>query len=258
MSSSPRYVQWSTEAASISTASCHPGARAQLVAVHAEPEALRAARLEHRPRLVGVEGAVLAEHVDPAGVRRAGLEHRAADELDVLVGAALELRRDDVRAHERHVVGEPRRDLAEAPLGVDVEPVARLDLQVRDPGTSALRPPALGQLDQLRIAGGPRRLSRHPDPAGLVRPPCHARRELVGAVAGEDEMCVAVDEPRDDAAAGRVEALVAGRSRPGHRRDPVALDHEGGVPDEPQRPLAQLRVVCDQQTDVVDDERAHA
>ena len=87
-------MQWSTDAAPISTASCDARARAELVAVHAQAEARGAAGLEHRARLVGVEGAALAEDVDPARVRRAGGEHLAADELDVVVGAALVLGRE--------------------------------------------------------------------------------------------------------------------------------------------------------------------
>ena len=57
------------------------------------------------------------------------------------------------------------------------------------------------------------RLGRDADPARLVGPAGHARRELVGAVAGEHEVRVAVDEAGDDAAAVGVEALV-GVERP--------------------------------------------
>ena len=67
-------------------AELHAGAGAELVGVDAQPEAGRAAGLEHRARLVGVERAALAEHVDPARVRRARGEHLAADERDVVVG----------------------------------------------------------------------------------------------------------------------------------------------------------------------------
>ncbi len=54
---------------------------------------------------------------------------------------ALVLGRDDVGAEEGDVVGEPRRDLAQPPLGLDVEPVARLDLDRRDPGPARLGEP---------------------------------------------------------------------------------------------------------------------
>ena len=123
----------------------HARARAELVAVHAQAEPGGAARLEHRARLVGVERALLAEDVDPAGERRAGGEHLAADELDVVVGAALVLGRDDVGAEEGDVVGELRGDLAAAALGLDVEAVARLDLDVRDAGAQRLAPARGGE-----------------------------------------------------------------------------------------------------------------
>ena len=88
MSSSSRYVQWSTDAAPSSTREPHAGARAELVRVDAQAEPRGGARLEHRARLVGVERALLAEHVDPARVRRARGEHLAADERDVVVGVS--------------------------------------------------------------------------------------------------------------------------------------------------------------------------
>ena len=83
------------------------------------------------------------------------------------------------------------------------------------------------------------------------------RRELLGAVAGEDQVGVAVDEARDHAAAGRVEAPIGGNPRALHRGHPVALEDEGRVAHDPQRTLAQRRVVGDQQADVVDRQRAH-
>ena len=210
-------VQWSTEAAPSSTASRTPGPGSELVAVHAQAEAGGRARLEHGPRLVGVERALLAEDVDPAAVRRAGGEHLAADELDVLVGAALVLGRDDVGAEEGDVVGQPGRHRTAALLGGDVEPVAGLDLDVGDAGAQRLargaRPPAR----RARRCRGSRRLGGHADPAGLVRRARHPRRELVAAVAGEDEVRVAVDEAGDHAAPGGVEALVRGRARRARR-----------------------------------------
>ena len=84
----------------------HAGAGAELVGVQAEAEAGGPAGLEHGPALVGVEGALLAEGVDPAGVGGAGREHLAADQVDVVVGPALELGRDDVGAEEGGLVGQ--------------------------------------------------------------------------------------------------------------------------------------------------------
>ncbi len=108
------------------------------VQLHAQAVALR--RFEHPPHLIPREGDRLAEPVDGGGkpLGRRARDHPLAHLLDVLVGAALELRRDGVRAQEgrrdRHgVIGrEAARDPQAAQLVVDIEPVARLDLHSRD------------------------------------------------------------------------------------------------------------------------------
>ena len=149
MSSSVRYVQWSTDAAPSSTASRTPAPKPSWLPCTRRPRPAVAAGLQHRARLVGVERALLAEHVDPARVRRAGVEHLAADQVDVVVGAALVLGGHHVRAEEGHVVGELAGDVAQPPLGLDVEPVARLDLDVRDPGAEGLGAAGARQLAEL-------------------------------------------------------------------------------------------------------------
>ena len=158
-----------------------------------------------------------------------------------------------MRAEERHVVGELRGELAESPLAVDVERVAGLDLDVRDPGAQRLCAPRRGQRAQLlrgrRARGGDGRA----DPGGRVRRARHPRGALVAALAGKDEVGVAVDEAGDDAAPARVDALVGGGvpgALDGH--DAVAVEHERRVADG-----AELRVVRDEQPDVVEDEGAH-
>ena len=132
-------MQWSTDAAPHLDRELHAGAEAELVAVHAQAEPRVAARLEHGARLVGVEGALLAEDVDPARVGPARVEHLAADQLDVVVRAAVVLGRHGVRSEEGHVVGQLGGDRARAALGLGLEPVAGLDLQVGDPGSHAPR-----------------------------------------------------------------------------------------------------------------------
>ena len=189
----------------------HARPEPELVAVHAQAEPGPPARLEHRPRLVGVERALLAEHVDPARVRPARVEHLAAHQVDVLVRAVLVLRRQGVRAEEGHVVGELGGHDAGAALGLGLEPVAGLDLDVRDPGLHGL--PAAGARERLSSSSPAPRVASVVtlDPGRRVRPARHAGGELVGAVAGEHEVGVAVNEPRNHAAAGRVDALVARR-----------------------------------------------
>ena len=49
------------------------------------------ASVEDSPALGGVEGAGFAKCVDPAGMGYRRLEHVGADEIDVVVGATLEL-----------------------------------------------------------------------------------------------------------------------------------------------------------------------
>ena len=91
-------------------------------------------------------------------------------------------------------------------------------------------------------------------PPARVRRARHARGELVAALAGEDEVRVAVDEARDDAAPARVDARVRAGARPAalDRRDALAVEHERRVAHGPE-----LGVVRDEQADVVDRERAH-
>ena len=105
---------------------------------------------------------------------------------------------------------------------------------------------------QLLVGRGARGGDRLADPAGGVRRAGHAGGELVAALAGEDEVGVAVDEARDDAAPGRVDAAVraGAAARPRHRRDALAFEHDRRVADG-----AELGVVRDEQADVVDRER---
>ena len=92
----------------------HALARAELIAVHPRPEPAGEPGLEDAAGLVGGERAPFAEHVDPARVRRARVEHRAADELDVVVAAVLELGGHDVGAEEGDLVGHLARERAGA------------------------------------------------------------------------------------------------------------------------------------------------
>ena len=94
-------------------------------------------------------------------------------------------------------------------------------------------------------------------PPACVRLPGHARRELVAAIAGEHEMRVAVDETRDHAASPGVDAFVGGRARRLDGADALAVDHHRRVAADPERPVAERRVVGDEQPDVVD-RRCHA
>src|SRR5581483_1376844 len=149
-------------------------------------------------------------------------------------------------------------DPAAALLGGDFEAVAGLDLQVRGARPERLVAAGPGEPAELVLARGPSRLGGRADAAGLVRRARHAGRELGGAVAGEDEVGVAVHEAGDRAAPAGVEALVARGPSPLERRDPPVLHHHRGVAEHAQGPLAPPGLVGHQEPDVVDHERAQA
>ena len=129
-----------------------------------------------------------------------------------------------------------RGDLAEPPLAGDVEPVAGLDLEVGDPAPQPLRPPPRGQRAQLARRSAARVASVVTlMPLASYGLPRHPRRELLGAVAGEDQVRVAVDEARDHAAAAGVEAPSAAAPPSLHGGHPVALEDQRRVADDPQR-----------------------
>jgi hypothetical protein len=118
---------------------------------------------------------------------------------------------------------------------------------MRDPGPERLRAPPRGQRAQVIVARGSRRLGGDPDAARPVGPSCHPGGELLGPIAREDQMRVAVHEARDHAAAHGVEALV-GRCRaalPLHGGHTVTLEDERRVADDAQWPLAEALVVGD-------------
>ena len=192
----------------------------------AQPE--RRPGLEDRPRLVGVEGALLAERVHPARVRRRRLEHRAGDQVDVAGRVVGVLGRHDVRAEERGLVGELAGHGQAAGLVADGQPVAGLDLD----GRGALAAHLLDQPGDVRgellVGRGPGGGHGGADPAGGVRLAGHPGRELLRPVAGEDQVAVAVDEPREHRAAAGVDDLVGVRhvGGPADPGDPAALDDQ--------------------------------
>ena len=211
----------------------HAPAVRQLVGVEASAQAAVGPGGEDGSRLVDVEGAVLAEHVDPPGVRCGRREHGAGDEVDVVLGGgvSLELDGDDVGAEEGRVLGELAGHREAARLVVDRQPVSALDLD----GGGALGP-HLGDEPgdvggELLVGGGTGPGDRGADAAGRVGLAGHPRLELGGAVAGEDEVAVRVDEAGDHRAPAGVDLHVGGGCLGGRTdpRDPAALDDDGGV-----------------------------
>jgi hypothetical protein len=118
--------------------------------------------------------------------------------------------------------------------------------------------PLTRQPHEQLVAGRPRRCRRHANPAGVVAAPGHARGELVGAVAGEHQVRVAVDESGHHGAATRVDVAVAdglaGVCQLGHE---PALEDQCGARADAEHAVAQLGVAGDELADVVDDESGH-
>ncbi len=101
-------------------------------------------------------------------------------------------------------------------------------------------------------ARSPGRIGRHTDSPAVVGLPCHPSGELLGAVAGEDEMRVRVDEAGEHAGPLGVETPIGRRSRGPHVLDDVVDDDDARVLDDPERPASEGGVVGDERPDVVD------
>ena len=202
----------------------------ELVGVHTPAETGLSSGPQHGSRLVDVECTHLAEHVDPPRARSACGEHLPADEVDVGVGAIGVLRWHGVGAEKRRVLREPGGEPDEPPLVLDVQPIAGLHLDMRR-ARSERRVPAFHCVgaELLGRRGAGRRDRRH-DPAGRVGRARHPRREFVGAVTGEHEVRVAVDETRDHAGTVGADAFVGRRAGALDADDSAGVDDERGVP----------------------------
>ena len=176
--------------------------------LHPEPRG----RLEDPPRLVGAEHAALAEDVAEAGPAVGGHagELLLDDRPDVglgPIGPRPELGRDRVRAEvgrddvDRAFLAEPVGGLEQPDLGLEVEAVAGLGLDRRDPVAEHLVEPAAAVGHQLVDRRGAGRGDRREDPAaGLedleIPGAALAQLPLALARAREQEVGVRVDEAR--------------------------------------------------------------
>ncbi len=234
------------------------GARPELVAVQAPFESCAATCVQHRAALLGVERAALAEGVDPARMRRARVEHRAAHQRDVVVGAAVELRRHDVSAEECRLVGQLLADAQQPGFVVWCEAVTGLDLDRRDAGGARLGPTLLGERAQQFVVGGAGGVDRRAHSPCFVRTTGHPGGEFVGSITGEHEVRVAVDEARDDAASGGVDAFVGRRCRARTDiDDAVAVEHDVRVADDTGTSGFPDGVIGDEHADPLDDGGGH-
>ena len=118
-----------------------------------------------------------------------------------------------MRPEEGHLVGDLAGETHEALLVGDAQAVARLDLERRRALGVQLGDEARETGAQLVVGRGTRRRDGRADAARLVAASGHARGELLGAVAAEHEVGVAVDEAGDDGPAARVDDLGLGDAR---------------------------------------------
>jgi hypothetical protein len=171
-------------------------------------------------------------------------------EIDESVAPVREFRRQRVEREQgaldadRLAVLQRLRRLQHLELGLDVESVARLDLDRGGAaGDQRLQPRPRG-LDQLVEARRARRLHRRDDAAAgrgdrLVAGAFEALLELAGPVTGEDEVGVAVDEPgRHPGAVQRLDlpGLVAGElGAAADPDDPSVGDADRAILDRAER-----------------------
>ena len=188
-----------------------PAEVGKLVGVKLHGQSEGACAPENAIDLGRAEGDPLAEAVHRVrqALRMSGLQRGQAHLVDVGVGAARVLRWDGVgaeeaRAHpDRPLAGDAARGTQHRELGVDVEAVAGLDLDGRDPlgdqridagegaGEERLGGRLPGRFDGGEdAAAGPRDL--------LVAHPLEPHLELARAVAAVDEVRVTVDQRRGD------------------------------------------------------------
>ena len=171
----------------------------QLIRVQVSDEAAANARLEDRAAFVGSERALLAKRVhavrELVGCRLGQelLEHRFDPRARLHPG------RDRVQGEQggNDVAGSPVRRLAnelqEAQFALDAQGVTRLHFRRRDSGPRQPSQALARRQHQVLVRRFARRLDRGDDPAARlpdlrVGRSREALRELVRAVAGEEEM----------------------------------------------------------------------
>ena len=161
-----------------------------------------------------------------------------------------------MRAEERGLRRVPAGDLDRARLVVDVEPVARLDLDRRRAGPVSLDEPPSDETVEFVGRCGASRFGRRSDAATVVRLACHPGGELLGPVAGEHQVGVGVDEAGQDAGAIGIDAFVGDLAGGTDVCDRPVDDDDAGVLEDAERPAPDRRIVRDERADVVDHDRA--
>ena len=191
---------------------------------------------------------------------RRGAQGRQADLGQIVARPALELRRHRMGAQkaglhpDRPHLGDPPRGAQHGQLGLDIQTIARLDLdrchafadQRIDPRQRRRQQPVLARL--ARVA------HRRQDPAPgardfFVTRALQAQLELARPVAAMDQMGVAVDQRRRDQPAADIHFLAPAQVG-GHRiarprpDDPARLDRDGAIRRQAVTLSRQGRQIC--------------
>ena len=203
----------------------------ELVGVEPGSHPVGLGREQDPPALVGAEHATLAEHIGEAGPALGGDPRQLlVDEMaDVGLGRIpplAELGRDGVGTEpgrqdvDRSLVAELVGHLEEPELGPQVEAVAGLGLDRRDPVSEHLVEPATTVGEQVVGGGRPGRRDRRQDPAAggqdleIAGAPL-AQLELALTRSGEQQVGVRIDQPGRDQPAGRVDPGEPRQRQPG-------------------------------------------
>ena len=233
--------------------------RPELIAVHSKLQSGRLRGGQNCARLVDVEGTPVAKHVGPLRLRCADFEHRPSYEVHVRFAVVDVFRRHDVGAQKRHFIAELVRDIDESRLAVEGERVAGLDLDGRHATGAKFTKTFLGRSAQFVTRRGARRRDGARNAASVVRCAVHASLELLGTLAGENQMRVRIDEAGYYGRVVGVDHLVSGGRlgvRP-HPENPFVVKYQRGVVKPTRDTDTEERIVRRQLTDVLDDPRGH-
>ena len=181
-------------------------------------------------RLLDRKGDALAEtvdRIDKPGLM-SGRQGLLRNELHIAGAVVAIVRRKGMGAKkgrrdlDRQALAEFARHLQHLQLGLDIEPVARLDLDRRDALGQEIFEPPRGRGEKLLLARRARRLDRRQDAAARlgdlgIGDAVEPHLEFSRPIAAIDEMGVAIDEAGGEQSAAAIDLLarrrVAGAAR---------------------------------------------
>ncbi len=199
----------------------------ELLGMQLDRQPRASSRLEDAPGLFARKADPLAEGIHRIGKAEPGGfgDDRFADQVDIDIGPAFELRRQGMGGEQCRAYRDSAR-LAEGACGAElfqlvlkVEPVAGLDLDGGDAFSDQRIETWQGLGDQFLFARRARGRNGGADPAAgtgdlLIARPFQTQLELTGTVAGMNQMRVTVDQARRDPAALAIgDVAFAGKRR---------------------------------------------